>query len=100
MNSGAGSGEYSRTSTAPSRSASAPIAPGERVRLANVGGLSRGLDAVGLELLDEPVELGLVARHEPDAQALAPEASPDGEAEVGPGSHDDDGHVDVSSVRR
>ena len=82
MNSRAGSGEYSSTSTSPSRPARAWIAWDERVGLADVGGLARGPDAVLLELLDEPVELGLVARHEPDGHALAPEAAADGKAEV------------------
>lgn len=92
MNSGAGSGEYASTSTGPSRSASDSIA---RVR-ASASRMSavraRGPDPIGLELAGEIVELGLIARDEPDGQTLAAEALGDGKPEVRAGADDDDGH--------
>ena len=79
MNSRAGSGEYSSTSTGPSRSASAAIAPRQRGGVADVGGRVRGGDALAASSPASPVELGRVARDQADGHPFAPEAAGDGQ---------------------
>ena len=59
-----------------------------------------GGDPLALELRGEVVELGLRARDEPDAEALAAEAAGDGEAEIRPGTDDHDRHGREASRRR
>ena len=92
MNSRAGTGEYSSTSTGPRRSASAPIADERADGVADVGGLEVGGDPRLCELRGELFELVVVAGDQADGHTFAPEAPRDGRAEVRACSDDDDGH--------
>ena len=93
MNSRAGSGEYSSTSTGPEPVRERGDRAAQRVGVADVrGGAGRG-DPIRLQLPGELVQPRLRARDQAHREALAPEAPRDRHPQVRPRSDDHDRHA-------